>query len=76
MLRSSKSFDFLKYSETSVILTNWDRTLFQISESPNFGNTSVYVLCKYACMFMEVMKWTTGLSLGNTTLFWNLDRIA
>jgi hypothetical protein len=50
-------------------ITNWERTLVQISESPN---------CRSAIenMFREVLKWTPHVLLGNTTSFWNLDCIS
>jgi hypothetical protein len=42
------------YSKTSLIPTNWERTLVQISESPNYGNATEN-------MFREVIKWTSRL---------------
>jgi hypothetical protein len=50
------------YSKTSLIRTNWDLTLFQISECPNYRSA-------IENMFREVIKWTSGVLLGNRTLF-------
>jgi hypothetical protein len=58
-----------KYSKTSLIRTNWERTLVQISESPNYRSATENML-------REVIKWTSLFFLGNTTLFWNLDCIS
>jgi hypothetical protein len=56
---------FCIYSKTSLIRTNWERTLVQISESPNYGSATEH-------MFRELIKWTSRVLLGNTTLFWNI----
>lgn len=50
------------YSNTSLIRTNWERTLVLTSESLNYGNPTEN-------MFREVIIWTSGVFLGNTTLF-------
>jgi hypothetical protein len=47
---------------TSLIRTNWERTLVQISESPNYRSATEN-------MFREVIKWTSRVFLGNKTLF-------
>jgi hypothetical protein len=54
--------EMLKYSKTSLIQTNRERTLVQISESPNYRSATEN-------MFREVIKWTSCVCLGNTTLF-------
>jgi hypothetical protein len=41
--------DLAKYSKTSLIRTNWERTLVQISESPNYRSAA-------GNMFREVIK--------------------
>jgi hypothetical protein len=51
-----------KYSNTSLIRTNWERTLVQISQGPNYRSATEN-------MFTEVIKWTSRVILGNTTLF-------
>jgi hypothetical protein len=48
--------------KTTLIRTNWERTLVQISESPNYTSATEN-------MFREVIKWTSRVFLGNTTLF-------
>jgi hypothetical protein len=45
-----------------VIQTDWEQTLVQISESPNYGNATEN-------MFREVIKWTSHVFLGNAALF-------
>jgi hypothetical protein len=50
------------YSNTSLIETNWERTLVQISVSLNYRSANEN-------MFMEVIKWISRVSLGNTILF-------
>jgi hypothetical protein len=45
-----------------MIRTNWERTLVQISESPNYRSATNN-------MFEEVVKWISHLSLGNKTLY-------
>jgi hypothetical protein len=49
--------------------TNWERTLVQFSESPNCRSATENI-------FREVIKWTSYVSLGNASLFWNLDWIS
>jgi hypothetical protein len=56
----------LKYSKNSLIRANWERTLVQISESPNYRSATEN-------MFREVIKWASRVFLGTTTLFGNLD---
>jgi hypothetical protein len=50
------------YSRTSLIRTNWERTLIQISESPDYRSATKNV-------FREVIKWTSGILLGNKLHF-------
>jgi hypothetical protein len=52
----------IKYSKTSLIQTNLEQILVQISESLNYRSDG-------ASMFREVMKWIMCVFLGNTTLF-------
>jgi hypothetical protein len=56
---SHKHGDVRICSKTSLIRTNWERTLFQISESPNYKSATEN-------MFREVIKWTSRVFLGNT----------
>jgi hypothetical protein len=51
-----------KYSMTSLIWTNWEQTLVKISESLNYRSATEN-------MFREVIKWTSHVFSGNTTLF-------
>jgi N-dimethylarginine dimethylaminohydrolase len=55
-----------QHSKLSLIQTNWEQNLVQISESPNY-------ISVIENMFKEVIKFTSLVSLGNTTLCWNLD---
>jgi hypothetical protein len=50
------------YSKTSVIRMNWQGTYVQIGGSPNYINGTENLL-------REVIKWTSRVFLGNTTLF-------
>jgi hypothetical protein len=50
------------YSKTSLMRTNWVRTLVQISESRICRSTT-------GIMFRETIKWNPRVSLGNKTLF-------
>jgi hypothetical protein len=48
-----------QYSKTSLIRSNLERILVQISESPHNRNTTKN-------MFREVIKWTSRVFLRNT----------
>jgi hypothetical protein len=48
-------------SKTSLIWTNWGRTLVKISESPNYRSATENV-------FREVIKWISRRFLGHTIL--------
>jgi hypothetical protein len=50
------------YSKTSLILTNWERTLVHLSESPNYKSATEN-------MFRKVTKLTSRVFLGNSALF-------
>jgi hypothetical protein len=58
----SKCTNKIQYSKTSLIQNNWERTLVQMSESPNYRSATVNML-------REVIKWTSRVFLCNTTLF-------
>jgi hypothetical protein len=57
-------------SRNSQIRKNWERTFVQISENHNYSRSAA------ENMFREVIKWTTHVFLGNTTLFWSFDCIS
>jgi hypothetical protein len=50
------------YSKTSIIQTNWEQTLVQINEGPNYRRAT-------ESQFREVMKWILYALSGNVTLF-------
>jgi hypothetical protein len=54
------------FRENSLIWTNWEGTIGQRSEGPNYRIATEN-------MFREVIKWTSPICLGNTSLFLNLD---
>jgi hypothetical protein len=63
-IKWQKSLCLFRFLLTSLIRTNWERTLVQISESPNYKSTTEN-------MFKEVINRTSRLFLGNATLFSN-----
>jgi hypothetical protein len=60
---------FMEYSKTSIIRTNWEQTLVQINESPNYRSATEKTLS-------EVTKWISLVFLENETLFRNLNLIS
>jgi hypothetical protein len=55
--------------KTTPILTNWDWTLIEISESPNYRSAD-------EDMFREVIKWISHVILGHPAVLWNLDCVS
>jgi hypothetical protein len=53
------------YSKTSLIWTNWEQTLVQISESLNYRSATEN-------MFREFIKWTSHVLLSNITVLFSL----
>jgi hypothetical protein len=61
-LRSLCLYGMLALWSPKFIRTNRERTLVQMSESPNYRSATEN-------MIRKVIKWTLRVFLGNTTLF-------